>query len=346
MKKAKGFTLIELIVVMAIFGIIMFGALQLIPPIMKMMVQADVHESGNAAVSSISGYLEGELSTAEYLIARNSLPETMNEGTETFQLANTAYVEEFVKEFYEGVLKSGSTETNPSYGSGKVHVLLIDNRKAGTADANGVIPSADANGKISEIVYDVQFDIASPNVTFDYSNEYAVNKAYYDNYTYEIKCGTYDDSSFDLTIPDEYNTFVNNLSSRNTTFSIRATTHRNNTDYSFVTNSTMSLVNIFNLGGNGVSGAYFVINESYDPVTKSIESSIVDITKGDTSSGTGSLSKYGSYEDTSVNPPLSYQFHNSRQLGLVSTSKIVKYTDNCVDGYCFIYSYGSEINTQ
>ena len=332
-RKVKGFTLVELLVVMAIFGIIMFGALQLIPPVMKMMVQADVHESGNAAVSSISGYLESELSTAEYLYASNVLPATTSVGVNEIELADKKLVRDFVTQFYEGVLKNGATATSPDYGNGKVHVLLIDNTQ---------------NGKISEIVYkvrDFEIGITDSDLIYESSTEYAVNKAYYDNYNFEIMCGTYDESSFDLTDPVSYQDFLNNLSSRNTAFSIRATTHRNNTDYSFVTNSTMSLVNIFN-NPTGVPGVYYGITEVYDPGTQTLTPYIVDITNGYNEDGFSKyMSKYKMNEYDALNNHY-YDLKNSRHEGLLGTSKIIDHTIGATDGYCFIYSYGSEIDTQ
>ncbi len=327
-RKVKGFTLVELLVVMAIFGIIMFGALQLIPPIMKMMVQADVHEGGNAAVSSISGYLESELSTAEYLWAYDSLPSTTSRGVNEIELGSDGRerVRKFVEQFYEGVLKNGATTASPEYGSGKVHVLLIDNTQ---------------NGKISEIVYEVRdfgIEITDTDLIYESSAEYAVNKAYYDNYDFEIRCGTYDLSDFDPTDPDYDNKikeFQKNVTAKSTAFSIRATTHRNNTDYSFVTNSNMSLVNIHK-NSSGVPGVYYVLTELNKP-SQPADRRIVDITKGYNEEG------YSDHlSDRMSDPSAAY----SRYHGMLDISKIVEPPSGSTDGYCFIYSYGSEIDTQ
>ncbi len=335
-RKVKGFTLVELLVVMAIFGIIMFGALQLIPPIMKMMVQADVHEGGNAAVSNISGYLESELSTAEYLWAYDSLPATTSVGVNEIELADKSRVREFVELFYEGVLRNGATVDSPQYGEGKVHVLLIDNTQ---------------NGKISEIVYNVrdfEIGITDSDLIYESSAEYAVNKAYYDNYDFEILCGTYDLSDFDPTDPDYENKrkkFQDSVTAKSTAFSIRATTHRNNTDYSFVTNTNMSLVNIYK-NSMGVPGVYYGITEVYNPSTTTVTPYIVDITNGYNENG---LSKYMSkYKDTEIDAMhgFTYSLKKSRHEGLLNTSKVVEPPSGSTDGYCFIYSYGSEIDTQ
>ncbi len=310
--KVKGFTLIELIVVMAIFGIIMFGAMNLIRPVTKMMVQSDVYEGGNAAVTSISNYLEGELSTAEYLIASNTIPSDNG----------VALVEEFVKSYYEGVLKAGCTADAPQYGKGKVHVMTIDNTQ---------------NGKISNYIYEVSFALGAPNVTLRSTQEYAINKAYYDAYSFTIKAGLYEDNTFDPTQPDTYEQLIANLSTKETVFTIQASTERMNTTYSFLSNATMSLVNIYNRNGKGVPGAYYVVNEEYDTTNAELTKKIVDIT-------TPNLSKQG--ETYSDNNGADHPFTVSRQYGSVLTGSKVQYVDGSTDGYCFVYSYGAEMDTQ
>lgn len=336
--KLKGFTLIELLIVLAVFGVIMFGALQLIPTVTRMMVLSDVHEGGNAAVSSISGYLENELSTAEYLYASNVLPATTTFGDNEIKLDDTGIVEDYVEQFYEGVLRKGATVDAPLYGDGIVHVLLIDNTAATVDPTTNAVTVPGGNGKISEITYRVSsFDIGitATDIVYESSREYAVNKAYYDSYTFDIKCGTYDEAGFDMTDPVSYNDFINNLSSRHTAFSIRANTTRNGQPYSFVTNSTMSLINIYNRSGTGVPGVYYGITELANP-SASDTRKIVDITKGYNEDGFSAHMSVRNGTD----------FPYSRTQGLLNTSKIVDHTAGSVNGYCFIYSYGSEIDTQ
>lgn len=308
-KNVKGFTLIELIVVMAIFGVIMFGAMRLVVPVLKMMVQSDVHEGGNAAVSNISSYLENELSVAEYMIASNDVPDDKGK----------AYVEEFVKSYYEGVLKAGCTAESPAYGKGLVHVLTIDNTQ---------------NGKISNYIYDVKFDLGNPGVTLKSEQDFAINKAYYDSYSFTIKSGLYEDNTFDPTQPDTYEELISNLSTKETVFTIQASTVRNNTTYSFLSNATMSLVNIYNRKGAGVPGAYYVVNEEWDSNNNVLAKTITDIT-------TPNLSKLGDpYNNGAGN------FSQSRQYGGVLNGSKVLYVDGSTEGYCFVYSYGSEMDTQ
>ena len=94
--KVKGFTLAELIVVMAIFSLVLAAAWSLMGPVGKMMSLADVRESGSANINAIAKYLQVELSSTEYIMPINYIP--ADEGK--------AAVNRFVERYYEGVLKS------------------------------------------------------------------------------------------------------------------------------------------------------------------------------------------------------------------------------------------------
>lgn len=322
--KVKGFTLIELLVVMAIFGILMAGAMQLIPSVTKMMVQSTLHEDGNAAVSSISKYLEGELSSVEYLTVANYIPD--DDGQEL--------VKDFVLSYYEGVLANGATIDNQIYGTGKVHVMTINNND---------------HGKITKHVYDVKFDIpkkAADQITpSDFiegekiTYDYGVNKAYYDNYDFLIIPGPYvpeeknEDAEEEEEAPmaDEIN-LVDGITANNTNFNITAVSkrRRNGQIYSFRTNSSMSLTNIQHRRGRGVSGRYYVIDQS--EIANVVTNSISDISRE-------VPTPISSYTDE----------HNlSRHEGYVATGMKLKYGEPAEDdkgSFTFVYSYASEIKT-
>lgn len=312
-KKLKGFTLIELIVVLAIFSLIMFGAMQLIPHVSKIMVLADVREGGSAAVSSINNYLENQLSSAEYIIASNTVPADQGQ----------ALADEFVKSYYEGVVRAGSdANSTVQYASGQLHVMTIDNTQ---------------NGKISSYVYAFDCDLGATATRLPaMDREFAVNKAYYDTYSFNIRAGLYDNHTFDPTQPDTYEDLIGNLSTRETTFSILASTTRNGTVHSFVSNATMSLVNIYARGSKGVPGVYYVVHETWDDANAIKTAELADITNT-------TLSKSGSNVSPSGIP---YTFDRSREYGAVLTGSKVMYDPASTAGYTFVYSYGSEIDTQ
>lgn len=167
-RKVKGFTLIELIVVMAIFGIILAAATSMMQPVSKAAIETDVMASGNVAVQNYTKVLEGSLSTAEYLRIY------------TGPLSRTPEAEaiDFAKTYYGGVLKAGSTVADRNYGKGRVHVMVVDA----------------TTGKVSEWIYQINtFDEDSMTATCvqdgsaNQKGEYVVNKAYFDDYTLALK---------------------------------------------------------------------------------------------------------------------------------------------------------------
>lgn len=64
-KKLKAFTLVELVVVMAIFSVIMVGAIAMLGPVMKMHRQAAIMTDADASVDNIKRYMEENLRYAD-----------------------------------------------------------------------------------------------------------------------------------------------------------------------------------------------------------------------------------------------------------------------------------------
>jgi prepilin-type N-terminal cleavage/methylation domain-containing protein len=62
--KINGFTLVELVCVMAIFAMILFGALAMVGPVSRLFKNTTKTEASRAAMLSMTGYLEGTLRNA------------------------------------------------------------------------------------------------------------------------------------------------------------------------------------------------------------------------------------------------------------------------------------------
>lgn len=140
-KNLKGFTLVELIVVMAVFGIIMLGAMRFLDPVSKMMKGASLQEANSATVDNIKRYFEGTLRYASSVYVHNGdLKEYDSYGNPIVIAGSTEEdrqkkaVTNFVNDYFTD---KASSSNNPI--TGQVHVMKIDN---------------DNHGKITESLFD------------------------------------------------------------------------------------------------------------------------------------------------------------------------------------------------
>ena len=319
--KVKGFTLIELIVVMGIFMVVLVAAMSMMEPVSKMVTLADVRESGAAQVNSISSFLQSELGSAEYMMVTNRV---YRDGSmHVSESSCQSMVNDYVRRYYEGALKKGATVAAPAYGKGKVHVMTIDN-------AHG--------GEITTRVYDVDFALGAHCGAATEVNNAAINKAYYVNTEYQIDLGG-NMINTDMSQPTfDPTAFLQSLSATDTTFNITAkmtrgagTSHPKT--YEFTTASTVPLVNIMERPGP-VTGKYFVIRET--GTGSSYTADIVD------------LGTTVSLETPSVEPTHTL----TRSFGGLSTvSSIWVNLDSTLptagptSAYTFVYSYGNEMLT-
>ena len=100
MKKLKGFTLLELIIVMAIFSIIMYSAVQLLAPVSKFFVRSSNFENTTACMDNMRRCIEGNLKYADRVRAYNSfVPYTYNDATYQ-SITPTNDLLDNVKDFY------------------------------------------------------------------------------------------------------------------------------------------------------------------------------------------------------------------------------------------------------
>ncbi len=187
MKKNKnlmGFTLVELIVVMAIFSILLVGVMKLIDPVSKIMTKAAVQESNSASVNNVKGYIEQSLRYSDF-IATYKNGYSVVDGVNRKAATEEDAVKEFVDTYYKNRINCDGSDTPLN---GKVRVMKINNKTHGTID---------------EFIYDftsaqtyldstnVEHTLNVSNVTLETATQKigAINPDYYKDYSFYITTG-------------------------------------------------------------------------------------------------------------------------------------------------------------
>lgn len=132
-KKLKGFTLVELIVVMAVFGIIMLGAMQFLNPVSRMMKGASLQEANSATTDNIKRYFEGTLRYASSVYVYNGdLKEYDEDGNPVVitGVDEKSRQKKAVTNFVDYYFRDKADSSNNPI-TGKVHLMKIDNGNQG-----------------------------------------------------------------------------------------------------------------------------------------------------------------------------------------------------------------------
>lgn len=198
--KAKGFTLIELIIVMAIFGIIMLGVMKIADPLAKVMNKSSTKEKSSAYVDNISDYLDKSMRYAKYMQVYQG------EISDYAGLSEKEAVQEFVKDYFDGCITKGGDLMK-----GKLHVMRLISQSTygpeGTPthitvpmDNTGTNVVETKDGEIWETIYDftcgdsykdssdIVHWLPEPNVTLK-SSQMVVNPEHLENYGYYYRYG-------------------------------------------------------------------------------------------------------------------------------------------------------------
>lgn len=115
--KLKGFTLIELIVVVAVFGILLAAALSLLGPVNKVFKSTVSYADGSAMVDNVSKYVEDNLRYSNRLRVYDSV----------FVLDESSFVDKYVKELRDDFYLSNPSKVSQNVPDEKIYVMKIDN---------------------------------------------------------------------------------------------------------------------------------------------------------------------------------------------------------------------------
>lgn len=205
--KLKGFTLLELIIVLAIFSIIMYSITQLLDPVSKFFVRSSNFETTTACIDNMTRAIEGNLQYADRIRAYAAFEpgnlsgtpiETQNDSVTGAALSDMLsddlknQIRSFYNDFFADRCYLGC--------KGQIHVLIFDNDHHVADDVAlnyGKLSDYSENfansGKIIRLTFD--FDNYEGNKTADevLANGSAecwyVNQKLYGNYDYTFSLG-------------------------------------------------------------------------------------------------------------------------------------------------------------
>lgn len=171
--KAKGFTLIELIVVVAIFSMILFGAMQLMDPVSKIFQRTSNYEASAATVDNVKRYIEGSLRYADFV--------DVYECGELLCKADadvSAQINTFMNSYFKDACER-DTDTTSKYRIIDVYVMKINNKE---------------NGRITEEVHHVnthgEYVATVPGEEAStFTRRDAINATYFQNTKLDIQLG-------------------------------------------------------------------------------------------------------------------------------------------------------------
>ena len=173
-KALKGLTLIELIVVMAIFSILIVAILAFFSPVERIFKNTAISEKTYAYTNNIEETLQERLKYADALWVFNA---SKIDATD-YGLAANGKVDDneilniagdFAKKYYDGVVKYNNTTSSDYYATGKIHVMHIIN---GPVNSPGI-----EEGQITDRVLTFTCDPTAVNrITGTLEAEGATNK--------------------------------------------------------------------------------------------------------------------------------------------------------------------------
>ena len=148
-KVKKGFTLLELIVVMAIFSILMVGVMALVTPVSNMFKSAAMSEKTYSYANNVQQYLQTKLEYAEDVYIGTSAKMGLTEDG----AANDAKLAELVEKFrishFKEVVKTDDGGSTIDYVNGKIQVVRLVNKDGKLRNGDPV-----KKGQITRRVYD------------------------------------------------------------------------------------------------------------------------------------------------------------------------------------------------
>lgn len=208
----KGFTLIELIIVMAVFTILMIAVMSIVTPLNKIVKKASIQEANSAAVDNVKRYMENTLRYSDCIevyvgdlvdFNGNTLAAPVGLDRESFAARN------FIENHYMNRTNPGTEDPL----TGKVRMLKVDNSDGGRIteyewdfksgytyiqfDGSGNKKQVQDTGPAGNLLYDA---LGNPIMIDDYGIEHAsltnmtvnknvINPVYFEDYSFYFQPG-------------------------------------------------------------------------------------------------------------------------------------------------------------
>ena len=201
-KQLKGFTLVELVVVMANFSMIMFGAMQLMDPVSKIFQRTSNYETSAATVDNVKRYIEGSIRYAAFNTVNEGRPQQKDPPTGDGTITEEQAIDEFMKRYLDGacgVVDKKARPVTAQYLNYDVYVMEIDNTiysTSGTEITDTSVGGIDANrgrGRITQRIYSVNSHAAGgvyPKTLT--SSGLAINETYFRDTAIDVQLGLTD----------------------------------------------------------------------------------------------------------------------------------------------------------
>lgn len=184
-KKLKGFTLLELVIVMAIFSVIAVGAMAMIRPAMQLFNKTASQEGASADIDNISRYIQDNLKYADRV--------NIYRGYDLTGVSGDKSVDKMLNKEITGILPvityDESTNTYAkSYNNAKPLEFFWKYYYDDADECNGKkvnVMEIDNHGIVT--IYTYKFESqpdGSVNINFDEST--SINREFYDDYTFSI----------------------------------------------------------------------------------------------------------------------------------------------------------------
>ena len=202
----KGFTLMELIIVLALFSVIMVLVMSFIDPVARLMTQTSTREKTAAYVDNINEYVDKSLRYASFVKVYES---DFCDKSKDVITEHDAVVD-FVDDYFDGAINSSGAPIE-----GRVHVLkLLNSPSKDSATASNPAFAGVKDGVLIDSVYKFKAGDSKPEIdpntgnltlrdwdsAFKHadvpanpeSSQLAVNPEHFQNYSYYFKLGYYE----------------------------------------------------------------------------------------------------------------------------------------------------------